>query len=166
MTYDMLKLSRVAISPPQSPLGLGRVLRLANDGDVPRATDEPGTFVRTVKVVDGAISIVWRWVTIIAIILGCGVSVGVTITQNKEIVKRLDEIGAANKKNTDDVTKLTAEGSARDREQDRQGRNAEALRERVQNVQTDINAIKIVMGLGKNNNNKEMLWAEPPAKKP
>lgn len=140
---------------------------MANEEEKPRSTDEPGTFVRTVRAVDGAVSIVWRWVTIIAIILGCGVSVGVTITQNKEIVKRLDKIDESNKKNTDDVTKLTAEASARDREQDRQGRNSEALRERVQNVQTDLNAIKIVLGLGKTNSNtKEMLWAEPPVKKP
>lgn len=56
-----------------------------------RIDDPEGQFVRTVKAADAGIAIVWRWVIIVGIVIGFGMTIQTVINRSDAAVKSIDD---------------------------------------------------------------------------
>lgn len=76
-----------------------------------RSTDPEGQFVRTVKAADAGIALVWRWVIIIGIIVGFGMTIQTIINRGDAAVKSIDDFKAEIRSRLDRISNDTAQTS-------------------------------------------------------
>jgi len=109
-------------------------------------------YVQHVRAADYAVSIAWRWGSMLVIVVGFGVTIGLYISQSSSMEKafvdfkneirgQLTRIETSSISNTADVKRLEAQVEARGRELDKLSLEVGALRERIQNAQTDIKSM-------------------------
>lgn len=82
-------------------------------GGIPhRRSDDPeGQFVRTVKAADFGIALVWRWVIILGIVIGFGMTIQTIISRGEASVKSIDDFKAEIRSRLDLISKDTTSNS-------------------------------------------------------
>lgn len=81
-----------------------------------RVDDPEGQFVRTVKAADAGIAIVWRWVIIIGIVIGFGMTIQTIISRGEASVKSIDDFKQEIRGRLDQISRDTTGNSNENRD--------------------------------------------------